>query len=127
MNINDMTIRQAKEIAAMFGNNTPADNPGLNNMLGKMVIVRTYTAGVFFGKLTAKSGTEVILSDARRLWYWHAKKSISLSAVAKYGLNGEKSKICAALDEQWLDAIEIILCTPAAIKSIEEQPDVEAN
>ena len=126
MNINDMTIGQAKELAALFGgNNSTAD--GLNSMVGQKVIVRTYSAGVFFGTLTEKSGTEVILSGARRLWHWHARESISLSAVANYGLNKPKSKVCAAVDKQWLDAIEIIPCSDAAVKSIEGQPNVEAN
>lgn len=36
----------------------------------KYVIVRTYSAGVFAGYLDSKNGKEVVLLDARRLWYW---------------------------------------------------------
>ena len=34
------------------------------------VIVRTYSAGVFAGTLESRKGKEVVLSAARRLWYW---------------------------------------------------------
>ena len=34
------------------------------------VIVRTYSAGVFAGTLESRKGKEVVLSQARRLWYW---------------------------------------------------------
>ena len=39
-------------------------------MIGKYVIVRTYSAGVFAGTLKIKDGKEVELIDARRLWLW---------------------------------------------------------
>ena len=35
---------------------------------GMYVIVRTYSAGVFAGKLVARNGREVKLKGARRLW-----------------------------------------------------------
>jgi hypothetical protein len=131
MDINTLTIGEVKEIAAMVGcsKTTEAKAPtaGLSSMLGKKVIIRTNSAGVFFGTLSEKDGTEVILTDARRLWKWHAAKSISLSGVAKYGLNGSGSKVAPALESIWLDVIEIIPCTSGAIASIESQPDVEAS
>lgn len=99
---------------------------GLSNHLGEKVIVRTYSAGVWFGELTEKSGSEVILKNARRMYYWKAKKSISLSGVAVYGISSE-SKICPAVEKQWLEVIEILALTDAAIKTIEDQEDVEAS
>jgi hypothetical protein len=125
MNINELTIGEAKELANLF-NNKASSNDGLNSLIGEKVIIRTYSAGVHFGTLIEKSGTEVILKDSRRLWYWKAIKSISLSAVAKYGLS-DKSKVAPEVEKQWLDAIEIIPCTKEAIKSIEGQKDVEAS
>ena len=50
----------------------------------KYVIVRTYSAGVFAGTLESKEGKEVILSNARRLWYW--KGAASLSQLAMEGV-----------------------------------------
>lgn len=127
MNINELTIGQAKELASIFGGDSKLADTSLNSMIGDKVIIRTYSAGVHFGTLEQKSGNEVILKDSRRLWYWKAKESISLSAIANYGVNDKESKITGAVDSIWLEAIEIIPCTAKAIKSIEGAKDVEAS
>ncbi|WP_416768504.1 DUF6948 domain-containing protein [Sulfurimonas sp. ST-25] len=124
-NIDDLTIGEAKQLAAMFG--SQKSSGGLKGMIGEKVIIRTYSAGVWFGTLTQKAGNEVIIKDARRMWRWCAKKSISLSAVALYGVQQEKSKIAPALPSVWLEAIEIIPCSADAIESIQGCPDVEAE
>lgn len=122
--LDDLTIGEAKQLAALFGgNNCVTEKPTLNSMIGEKVIIRTYTAGVFFGTLDQKAGSEVILKDARRMWTWWAKESISLSGCALYGIKEDKSRIAPAVDSIWLDAIEIIPCTKAAIKSIEGAKD----
>lgn len=94
--------------------------------IGKPVIVRTYSAGVWFGTLSEKSGNEVIVTGARRMWQWWAAKSISLSAVALHGINPKKSKIAEAVPSVWLEAIEIIPTSDAATASLTEAPIVEA-
>ena len=126
MNINDLTIGQAKELAAMFVQQNQSSN-GLNAMIGKKCIVRTYSAGVWFGEIEQKAGNEVIIKNARRMWQWWAAESISLSAVAIHGILQEKSKICEAVDAVWLEAIELIPCTNKAINSIESAPNVKAQ
>ena len=82
------------------------------------VIIRTYSAGVWFGRLREKSGNEVILTKARRMYEWWAKKSISLSGVARYGIRQDDSKICGELDSVWLQAIEIIPVSGKVAESI---------
>lgn len=124
MNINDLTIGQAKELAAIFGNKQN-DSTGLNCMIGKKVIIRTYSAGVWFGELEQKDRTEVILKNARRMWSWWAKEGISLSSVAVKGIKQDKSKIIEAVEAVWLEAIEIIPCTDDAIDSIESAPNAK--
>lgn len=99
----------------------------LNRMVGSKVIIRTYSAGVWFGRLAEKSGNEVILEDARRMSQWWAKQGISLSAVALYGIKQEKSKIVEPVSSVWLEAIEIIPCTDVAIVDLEEAPHVKAS
>ena len=126
MNIDDLTLGQLKEITKMMGATGGANQETLNSHIGEKVIIRTYSAGVWFGKLIEKAGNEVILQNARRMYYWKANKSISLSGVAVYGVQ-DCSKICPAIEKQWLNAIEIISCTDEAIKSIESQKDVEAS
>ena len=124
MDIGDLTLNQIKEISKMVGNKNSC---GLNAMIGQKVIVRTYAAGVWFGVLSEKSGSEVILKNARRMWRWQAAESISLSAVALHGINQSKSKIVEAVPLQWLEAIEITPCSEVAVKSLEGAENVKAG
>lgn len=130
MNINDLTIGQAKELAAMFGGAASAvttQHDTLNSMIGKKCIVRTSDAGVWFGEISEKSGAEVIVKNARRMWRWWAAESISLSGVANYGVKQDKSRIAPAVDSVWLEAIELIPCTATAIINIEGAKDAAAE
>ena len=133
MTIENITIGQAREIAALFGaaSQAPASQAPapqtLNTMLGQKVIVRTYSAGVWFGTLAEKAGNEVILTNAQRMWFWKAKESISLSACALYGIAQKESKIVAPVPSVWLEAIEIMPCSESAILSIEGAPHVKAE
>lgn len=123
MNINDLTIGQAKELAAMFGSTS-----GINDFaIGQTVIIRTYSAGVWCGTLKRKAGNEVILTNARRMWQWWCQKSISLSGVVKYGIRQDKSRIAPAIDGVWLEAIEILPVTGEPARSIMEAPDAVAE
>lgn len=98
---------------------TVTEAKGINDFaIGKEVIIRTYSAGVWFGVLKQKAGNEVILTKARRMYRWWAKESISLSGVARYGIKQEDSKICGELDSVWLEAIEIITVSGNAAESI---------
>ena len=123
--LDDLTIGEAKQLATMFGKESPASK-SLNDMVGQKVIIRTQSAGVWFGKIDGKSGNEVIVSGARRLWYWKAKQSISLSAVAQYGISNE-SKVAPEVPYVWLEAIELIPATKEAIKSIEGVEDAKSQ
>lgn len=133
MNINDLTIGQVKEIQNLLGgyqataSTELTASTGLNCMIGKKVIIRTYSAGVWFGTLEQKDRNEVILKNARRMWTWWAKEGISLSSVAVNGINTDKSRIAEAVEEIWLEAIEIIPCTDSSIKSIENAPNAKAE
>jgi hypothetical protein len=82
-------------------------------MLGEQVIVRTYSAGVHYGTLSAQNGKEVLLTKARRIWYWEG--AFTLSAVATKGIS-KNSKLSVFVDEiLLLESIEIIPCTKEAI------------
>ena len=97
------------------------------SMIGKEVIIRTYSAGCWFGILSSKEGREVILKNARRMWRWHAAEGISLSGCAIHGIKQEKSKIVEPVDSVWLEAIEIIPCTDTAADSIRGAKNVKAE
>lgn len=86
----------------------------------KYVIVRTYSAGVFAGELESRNGREVVLLNARRLWYWDG--AASLSQLAMEGTKKpENCKFpCEVNRVELLEAIEILDVTEAAKKSIKE-------
>ena len=88
----------------------------------RYVIVRTYSAGVFAGTLVERKGQEVVLSNARRCWYWTG--AASLSQLAQEGTKTPATcKFPVAVDRVELtQAIEILDVTPAAKKSIEAVP-----
>lgn len=92
-------------------------------MLGKICIVRTYSAGVFIGKVVERDGKEVRLENARRIWYWDG--AASLSQLANEGTSKPQNcKFPAPVAEVLLtEAIEFIPATEAAIASIAAVPE----
>ena len=84
----------------------------------RYVIVRTYSAGVFAGYLESRTGQEVVLVKARRLWYWEG--AASLSQMAEEG--SSKPTACKFPQEvsrvELLQAIEILDVTKKAQESI---------
>lgn len=90
--------------------------------MNNWVIVRTYSAGVFEGRLAYREGKEVELLDARRLWYW--KGAASLSELCQRGvLYPEECKFPMRVPSVILtEAIEILPVTPEAHRSIEAVP-----
>jgi len=91
-------------------------------VLNKYCIIRTYSAGVWFGKVLVKDGNEIILGKARMLYYWKTNGGISLSEVSLTGLH-EDSRVMSTVEEIWLKPIEIIPCTNKAISSIQDKKD----
>ena len=84
----------------------------------KKFIIRTEKAGVFFAEIKEKNGSELVLTNARRLWYWSG--AASLSQLATDGTSRPKDcKFTVVVDEMTVSNwIEIIPCTDKAIKSI---------
>jgi hypothetical protein len=91
-----------------------------SKLIGKFVVVRTYSAGVHAGVLEAKEGKEVRLSNAYRIWSWTQPKTNtgSLSAVSQFGV-GKESKIGNAVPLiELTEVIEIIEASNLAQESI---------
>ena len=85
---------------------------------GQQVIVRTYSAGVHYGTLASREGKEVVLTSARRIWYWEGASS--LSQIAAEGCSSE-SKISVPVSEIVLtEAIEVIACSESAVARLAE-------
>jgi hypothetical protein len=89
----------------------------------KYVIVRTYSAGVFAGYIKSRKGQEVIMTDARRIWYWSG--AASLSQLAEEGTKDPANcKFPMAVKEiELLQVIEISTVSKAAEKSIKAVPE----
>lgn len=88
----------------------------------KYVIVRTSTAGVFAGTIESKKGREVVLSNARRLWYWSGAASLSELAMRGTSSPSTCKFPCEVSRVELLEAIEILDVTPQAMKSIKDVP-----
>lgn len=93
--------------------NTAPQSP----MVGKVCMIRTYSAGVHFGEVVSKNGQNVVLKNARRVWYWAS--ACSLSQLAMEGDKKPKDcKISMEVNEIELDqAIEVIPMTSEAIEN----------
>ena len=88
----------------------------------EFVIVRTYSAGVFAGFIKSRKGQEVVLENARRIWKWSGAASLSQLAVAGTS-DPNNCKFPVAVPEIiLLQAIEILVVTPVAKKSIDAVP-----
>ena len=83
-------------------------------------IIRCDRAGVFFGHIKSREGSEAVLTDVRRLWYWSG--AASLSQLATEGVSHPVScKFTVTVPEMTvLGVIEIIPCSEKAVKSIME-------
>lgn len=88
----------------------------------KRVIVRTYSAGVFAGELVSRKGQEVVLANARRIWYWAGAASLSQLAMEGTSKPTECKFPCPVDRVELLQAIEIIDVTPKAWDSIMAVP-----
>lgn len=86
-------------------------------------IVRADRAGVFFGQIESRTGSEVTMRNVRRIWYWDGANSISQLA-ADGTAKPQTCKFTVAVELMTvLGAIEIIPCTDKAVKSILEVPE----
>ena len=88
----------------------------------RYVIVRTYSAGVFMGYLESRNGKEVVMTNARRLWFWRGASSLSQIAMEGVKLPNECKFPCEVDRIELMEAIEIIDVTPAAKESVASVP-----
>ncbi len=88
----------------------------------RYVIVRTYSAGVFAGYLESRKGQEVVMSDARRIWYWSGAASLSQLSIDGTSKPSECKFPAAVPRVELLQAIEILDVSNKAKKSIEAVP-----
>lgn len=85
----------------------------------RYVIVRTQSAGVFAGELESRKRDEVVMRNARRIWYWAGAASLSQLAQEGTSNPGACKFPCAVNRIELLGVIEIIDVTEVARASIE--------
>jgi hypothetical protein len=86
------------------------------------VIARSHSAGVFAGDLESRKEREVILRNARRIWYWTGAASLSQLAMEGTKSPGTCKFPCEVDRVELLDVCEILSTTEAARASIKAVP-----
>lgn len=89
------------------------------NPTPKIVIVRTYSAGVNVGELVSRNKDEVILRQSHKIWRWRGANT--LHELARNGAHmTEYTRISEASPGEvtLLGVIEILDCTPEAAKNL---------
>ena len=83
----------------------------------KLVMIRTYSAGIHFGELKSRKGKEVVLKNAHRVFYW--SNACSLSQLSVDGSTDPSNKISMAVPEIVLtEAIEIMPLSQKAFEAL---------
>ncbi len=83
-----------------------------------MYIVRADKAGVFFGEIKERNGSEVVMTNVRKIWYWDGA-----AAVEQLAVDGTKKprecKFTVVIEEmEVFGVLQIIPCTDDAVKSL---------
>ena len=89
------------------------------HMKKQNVIVRTYSAGVFAGVLKSRKGREVVLTNARRIYYWAGAATLSQLSVEGTSKPDECKFPCAVSEVTLLEAIEILPLSAKAKASLD--------
>lgn len=118
INTDDLTIKQARELAAQFCGSpiVAAKQETASDM--RPVIVRSRDAGVQFGYLDHFEGSTVYLKNARQMWSWTAAKGGTLLDCATHGVSAGKFSTTASAVIV-IGACAIIDCSAEAVKSLE--------
>ena len=129
IDINELTVKQIKEIAAAFPSlfdmaqsSTPMTASITADVIGRYVIVRSQNEGVNAGYVEKADDTGIVLRDARRLWYHRPAVETEswYEGVANHGL-ATGCKISAPVAIKIIvEGYSITPCTDKARRSIME-------
>ncbi len=110
MNIDDLTIGQARTLAALFPPSAPAASAA-HPAIGRYVVIRAARSGVHVGILHSKFAQEVELREARHIWSWQG--ALTCDGIAAAGITG--GKVDVEIPVKFLDeVIETIPCSAEA-------------
>jgi hypothetical protein len=122
--LDKISLGQIKEVLGLLelSNSTPVKGSLTDGIIGKYVIVRSRNEGINAGFVVNADDTGIILSCARRIWYYKpSSKSVSwYEGVATTGLD-ERSKVSCVVEEKMIiEDYSTTLCSKLAQKSIME-------
>lgn len=122
MNIDELTIKEARELVELFGGLTKrAPSSFAGDLIGKYVLVRSINEGINAGYLLDLSADHVTITEARRIWY-HKPLDKSMSwyeGVAVSGLSDDSSISVATPTKVIVEDYSITPCTAAAAENIQ--------
>ncbi len=82
------------------------------------VIVRADRAGVFFGELDSRNGSEVVMSNCRKVHYWDGAASVEQLSVDGTA-RPDSCRLTVKVDNATiLGVIQVLPCTEKSIKSL---------
>lgn len=85
-------------------------------MIGDYCVIRTHSAGVHCGTVEVINGTAVVLTDARRIWRWTGR--LSLSEVSLHGVEPDSVVSEPVARILLTQAIDVTACTPEAARNL---------
>lgn len=93
-----------------------------SNLIEKYVIVRDNMAGVFFGILEDKQGTEITLKNARKFYKFSGANTVE-DLADKGAMNINECKLTVSVTQIILSNFcQILTCTEEAIKQNKSIP-----
>lgn len=122
MNIEDLTIKQAKELSELFSGSPFLKEKNIyDRYKGKYVICRSRNEGVNFGIVLDIDETGVVLQEDRRLYYHRPKnKNVSwYEGVALTGISND-SKIGPPAEKIIVEDYSLTVCALEAAESLRE-------
>jgi len=124
IDIDSLTIGEARKLAALFGNVAPA-TPSASpfaSLVGKLALVRSRGSGVWAGYVSAAhegpAGHTLALANARRFWSWTGAGECS--SLALTGPTG--GKIGPAASPIVAEVLEAHELSPDAVGAIAKVP-----
>ena len=91
----------------------------------KFFIIRTHSAGVWFGQVKEVEASIAVITNARRLWQWAGAASLSQLAIEGVKNPSGCKFTMTITDEEGVylpQVIEILPCTPEAVENINAVP-----
>jgi hypothetical protein len=92
----------------------------------KFYIIRTHSAGVWFGNVKKIDGTIATITNAKRLWAWSGAASLSQLCI-EGTKNPDQCKFALTItDDEGVylsQVVEVLPCTDEAVLNIKSVPE----